>query len=97
LGFDTLNNKLEQVEMATQLCQKCKQAHPGRLCDYDEKGECAETTTVGEIAPPNKTVSDEDGVPSDPGSAHPQTVQPSAVREKSAESTDSAPRLSIRP
>jgi hypothetical protein len=29
--------------MATQLCQKCKQAHPGRVCDYDEKGECAET------------------------------------------------------
>ena len=23
--------------MATQLCQKCKQAHPGRVCDYDEK------------------------------------------------------------
>ena len=29
--------------MATQLCQKCKQAHPGRDCDHDEKGECAET------------------------------------------------------
>ncbi len=29
--------------MATQFCQKCKQAHPGRVCDYDEKGECAET------------------------------------------------------
>jgi len=28
--------------MATQLCEKCKQAHPGRACDYDEKGECAE-------------------------------------------------------
>ena len=27
--------------MATEFCQKCKQAHPGRVCDYDEKGECA--------------------------------------------------------
>jgi hypothetical protein len=35
--------------MATQLCQKCKQAHPGRACDYDEKGECAETI-VNEVA-----------------------------------------------
>ena len=29
--------------MATQLCEKCKQAHPGAVCDYDEKGECADT------------------------------------------------------
>ena len=36
--------------MATQLCQKCKQAHPGRVCDYDDKGECAETISVNEIA-----------------------------------------------
>jgi hypothetical protein len=38
--------------MATQLCQKCKQAHPGRACDYDDKGECAETIAVNEVAPP---------------------------------------------
>jgi hypothetical protein len=45
--------KLEDVEkMATQLCQKCKQAHPGQVCDYDEKGECAETTAVNEVAQP---------------------------------------------
>jgi hypothetical protein len=36
--------------MATQLCQKCKQAHPGRVCDYDDKGECSETTSVNEVA-----------------------------------------------
>ncbi len=36
--------------MATQLCQKCKQAHPGRACDYDEKGECAETNVVNATA-----------------------------------------------
>jgi len=39
--------------MATQLCQKCKQAHPGRACDYDEKGECDETITVNEVAKPS--------------------------------------------
>jgi hypothetical protein len=46
--------------MATQLCQKCKQSHPGGVCDYDEKGECAETTVVNEVSqpcdePPEKT------------------------------------------
>jgi hypothetical protein len=56
--------------MATEFCQKCKQSHPGRLCDYDERGECAETidieqekettgagassTTVTEGAPSNR-------------------------------------------
>jgi hypothetical protein len=29
--------------MATEFCQKCKQSHPGRSCDYDDKGDCAET------------------------------------------------------
>jgi hypothetical protein len=38
--------------MATQLCQKCKQAHPGRVCDYDDKAECAETIAVDEVAQP---------------------------------------------
>jgi hypothetical protein len=37
--------------MPTQLCQKCKQAHPGRVCDYDEKGECAETIDTNEVTP----------------------------------------------
>ena len=32
--------------MATEFCQKCKQSHPGRLCDYDDKGECAETVDI---------------------------------------------------
>ena len=35
--------------MATQLCQKCKQAHPGRVCDYDKKGECAETEAEAHV------------------------------------------------
>lgn len=33
--------------MATQLCPKCKQAHSGRVCDRDDKGECPETVVLG--------------------------------------------------
>jgi len=29
--------------MATEFCQRCKQSHAGRICDYDDGGECAET------------------------------------------------------
>ena len=36
--------------MATEFCQKCKQSHPGRICDYDEKGDCSETTDVDGVA-----------------------------------------------
>jgi hypothetical protein len=32
--------------MATEFCQRCKQAHAGRICDYDQAGECAETRAV---------------------------------------------------
>jgi hypothetical protein len=47
--------------MATQLCQKCKQSHPGRVCDADEKGECAETVAVSEVARPyNEPYKDEE-------------------------------------
>jgi hypothetical protein len=34
--------------MATEFCQRCKRAHPGRPCDYDDKGECAETIDAQE-------------------------------------------------
>jgi len=46
--------------MAPQLCQKCKQAHPGRVCDYDEKGECAETTNVKVAQPINEPSKDQE-------------------------------------
>ena len=36
--------------MATEFCQRCKQSHPGRVCDYDDKGECAETVTAQDTA-----------------------------------------------
>lgn len=29
--------------MATDFCQKCKQAYPGCACEYDERGDCPET------------------------------------------------------
>jgi len=45
--------------MATQLCQKCKQAHPGQVCDYDEKGECAETIDTNELPLPSVEPSQE--------------------------------------
>jgi hypothetical protein len=35
--------------MATQLCQHCQQSHPGRVCDYGEKGDCVETIVVNEV------------------------------------------------
>jgi len=46
--------------MATQLCQKCKQAHPGCVCEYDEKGECAETTDTHEVAQPRDAPSEDE-------------------------------------
>jgi hypothetical protein len=47
--------------MATQLCQKCKQAHPGRICDFDEKGECVETIDVKEVLQPLNEPSKDEG------------------------------------
>jgi hypothetical protein len=43
--------------MATEFCQKCKQSHPGRACDYDEKGDCAETANADEVADASSTES----------------------------------------
>ena len=40
--------------MATELCRKCRQAHPGRVCDHDEEGECAETIGTDEVAETGK-------------------------------------------
>jgi len=36
--------------MPTEFCQKCKQSHPGRPCDYDDKGDCAETADLTDVA-----------------------------------------------
>jgi hypothetical protein len=48
-----IQRKTEERKMATEFCQKCKQTHPGRACDYDEKGQCAETPHVDEIPKPS--------------------------------------------
>ncbi len=29
--------------MSTEFCSQCKQSHPGRPCDYNDQGDCAET------------------------------------------------------
>jgi hypothetical protein len=49
--------------MATQFCQKCNQSHPGRVCDHDEKGECAETVAVNGAEPGNDASKDEEAIP----------------------------------
>jgi hypothetical protein len=36
--------------MATDFCQKCKQAYPGCACEYDEEGDCPETVDPNENA-----------------------------------------------
>ena len=46
--------------MATQLCQKCKQLHPGRVCDSDEKADCAETSSNTEVDQPRDVPSNEE-------------------------------------
>jgi hypothetical protein len=59
--------------MATQLCQNCKQAHPGRVCEYDEKGECPETIDTNEFAQPCDA-------PSKTKSAHVPEINPKVGR-----------------
>jgi hypothetical protein len=36
--------------MAAELCPKCKRSHPGRSCDYDDKGDGVETADLSEAA-----------------------------------------------
>ena len=45
---NVLRAEAGEAQMATEFCQKCKQAHPGRACDYDDQGDCAETVNVDE-------------------------------------------------
>jgi hypothetical protein len=41
--------------MSTEFCTHCKQSHPGRACDYDEQGECAETVPEPEAPATDST------------------------------------------
>jgi hypothetical protein len=36
------------ISMSTEFCSQCKQSHPGRVCDYDDQGECTETVPLPE-------------------------------------------------
>ena len=45
--------------MATEFCQRCKKAHPGRTCDYDEKGDCSETPKIDDVADESNTQSED--------------------------------------
>lgn len=50
--------------MGTEFCTNCKQSHPGRICDYDYQGECAETVPQPETPPENSDPADEPHVKS---------------------------------
>jgi hypothetical protein len=50
--------------MPTEFCQKCKQSHPGRACDYDDQGDCAETLEDTNAKESNEAT----GVPDRPAS-----------------------------
>ena len=51
----SLNGRIGRggTHIATQFCQKRKQSHPGRTCDYDDQGESAETAEVQDSAEDN--------------------------------------------
>ena len=51
--------------MSTEFCTRCKQSHPGRLCDFDDQGECAETVPLPE-EPANSAPAKKASVPAQP-------------------------------
>ena len=52
--------------MSTEFCTHCKQSHPGRACDYDDQGECAETVPQPETPAANPDPAKEAPVPPQP-------------------------------
>jgi len=52
--------------MSTEFCTHCKQSHPGRVCDYDDQGECAETV-------PQPKAETANSVPAEEASGQPQS------------------------
>jgi hypothetical protein len=53
--------------MSTEFCTRCKQSHPGRVCDYDDQGECAETVPQPETPTANSAPAKEASVRPQPG------------------------------
>jgi len=52
--------------MSTEFCTRCKQSHPGRVCDFDDQGECAETVPLPETPSAKPAPAKEASVPSQP-------------------------------
>jgi hypothetical protein len=52
--------------MSTEFCSHCKQSHPGRVCDYDDQGECAETAPQPETPTANSAPAKEASIPPQP-------------------------------
>jgi hypothetical protein len=52
--------------MSTEFCTHCKQSHPGRACDYDDQGECAETAPPPEAPIANSALAKEASVQPQP-------------------------------
>jgi hypothetical protein len=50
------------VSMSTEFCTHCKQSHPGRSCDYNDRGECAETLPQPEAPSAKSAPSEQDSV-----------------------------------
>jgi hypothetical protein len=55
------------ISMSTEFCTHCKQSHPGRVCDYDDQGECAETVQESETPTANSVPAKEASVQPQPG------------------------------
>jgi hypothetical protein len=49
--------------MSTEFCTHCKQSHPGRACDFDDQGECAETVPEPETPGANSAPAKQASVP----------------------------------
>jgi hypothetical protein len=49
---DTIDRKLEEVEWLLNYARNANKPIPVAFCDYDEKGECAETIDTNEVAQP---------------------------------------------
>ena len=56
----------EGISMSTEFCTHCKQSHPGRVCDFDNQGECAETAPQPEAPTANSAAAKEASVPPRP-------------------------------
>jgi hypothetical protein len=57
------------ISMSTEFCTHCKQSHPGRVCDFDDQGECAETIPQPDAPAAKSAPAKEASVQPQPGTA----------------------------